>query len=233
MSHLDLRQALEFAHYARLHRGTTFVAALGAGVAMADLLLDLKLLAAYGLPGVVVVPRPDAELAEAARLEGLPIVRVEASRPGSLRSALAMGQVPVVPVDPADGDEGLEVEVVATRLAVELAARRLLLIRSTHPALSDELEDGPPGPATRCSSAVTSRGWRALSGAMWPICWRLACPGSSCSPAARAASSRSSSPTTGRGPRRRWHRRARPRGHPGGRGRSAPSAEGGDGAGAW
>ncbi|MEZ4473006.1 MAG: hypothetical protein R3F60_19920 [bacterium] len=142
MSHLDLRQALEFAHYARLHRGTTFVAALGAGVAMADLLLDLKLLAAYGLPGVVVVPRPDAELAEAARLEGLPIVRVEASRPGSLRSALAMGQVPVVPVDPGDGDEGLEVEVVATRLAVELAARRLLLIRSTHPALSDELKTG-------------------------------------------------------------------------------------------
>jgi len=121
MSAPDLQRALEFAHYARRHRGTTFVAAVAEGVSVAELLLDLKLLAAYGLPGVVVALPTATDLARQARQEGLPVAVVEAHRVDALRAALAMGEVPVVPAD--------DPQAVAGALAVALQARRLLLIQ--------------------------------------------------------------------------------------------------------
>jgi N-acetylglutamate synthase-like GNAT family acetyltransferase len=131
MSAPDLQRALEIAHYARRHRGTTFVAAVAEGVSVADLLLDLKLLAAYGLPGVVVAPPEALALARQARQEGLPVA-VEIARLDVLSAGLANGQVPVVLAS--------KPEEVAAELARGLSARRLMLIRSHHPALAADPE---------------------------------------------------------------------------------------------
>lgn len=147
MSAPDLQRALEIAHYARRHRGTTFVAAMSQGVSVADLLLDLKLLAAYGLPGVVVAPPEANALAHQARQEGLPVA-VETARLDVLRAGLAVGQVPMVLVD--------EPEEVAAELARGLQARRLMLIRAHHPALADEPES--QGHLTRAEAARRGQG---------------------------------------------------------------------------
>lgn len=130
-----LRRALEIAHFARRLRGTRFVVALGTAVPLARLLLDVRLVAAYDLLGVIVTRRSavDEGSLDALIAEGVPLATCPAD-PAAVRAALETGRLPVVLVDaPASPSLGL-VERVAASLAAALGARRLLCIRA-HAAL--------------------------------------------------------------------------------------------------
>lgn len=130
-----LRRALEIAHFARRQRGTSFVVALGGAVPLARLLLDVRLVAAHDLLGVIVARRSavDAGSVSALAAEGVPLVACSAD-PGAIREALRSRRLPVVLVDaPASPSIGL-VERIAADLAAEIGARRLLSIR-THALL--------------------------------------------------------------------------------------------------
>ena len=71
----DLQRALELAHYARRLRGQRFVVALGGQLSLREFALDLKLLGAYGLEAVMVVPAVAGQAApvvEEMSAQGIP-----------------------------------------------------------------------------------------------------------------------------------------------------------------
>lgn len=130
-----LRRALEIAHFARRQRGTCFVAALGGAVPLATLLLDVRLVAAHDLLGIIVARRSavDAGSIAAIAAEGVPLTECPAN-PAAIRRCLRRRRLPVVLVDaPASPALGL-VERIAADLAATVGARRFLSIRD-HAAL--------------------------------------------------------------------------------------------------
>ncbi len=144
----DLRRALELAHYANLHRGSLLVAALGGHLHVADFLLDLRLLGAYGLRAVMVVRAADGAagpLVAGAQGPGAGFRPLDGAAPldelvDQVRAALAEGVVPVVVApDPVGDDVPGPAKRLAARLAHALSARRLLLVQSEE----GHLELGP------------------------------------------------------------------------------------------
>ena len=136
----DLQRALELAHYARRLRGQRFVVALGGTLKLGDFLLDLKLLGAYGLEAVMVVPAAAGHatpLLEEISEEGVPFERVEVDgdSAGGARvlvdtvlASLGRGRVPVVVArDPASDARPGPAKRLARRIARAIGARRLLL----------------------------------------------------------------------------------------------------------
>ncbi len=136
----DLQRALEFAHYARRWSGQRLVVALGGRLRLGDFLLDLKLLGAYGLEAVMVVPAAAGHAAPVvaeASAEGVPFERVciEGASAGGERlvvdmvlAALGRGRVPVVVApDPSSDEAPGPAKRLGLRIASAVAARRLIL----------------------------------------------------------------------------------------------------------
>jgi N-acetylglutamate synthase-like GNAT family acetyltransferase len=131
-----LRRALEIAHFARRQRGTRFVAVLGGTVPLSRLLLDVQLVAAYGLLGVIVARRSALDTGSLASLaaEGVPLTACRPD-PVALQAVFERQQLPVVLVDaPKSPALGL-LERIAGRVAQAIQARRLILIRTRSAAV--------------------------------------------------------------------------------------------------
>jgi len=152
----DLQRALELAHYASRHRGRLHVAVLETGLRVSDFLLDLKLLAAYGLDAIVVAVEDDGARArlDEARREGvrLAIIDDRAGDPAPSRAAVEARETAVVLV-PADPVER------AAALAMALGARRLLLL-AVDPARTAR---GRPRPHLTAAEARSAGAHAALA----------------------------------------------------------------------
>ena len=103
----DLQRALELAHYASRHRGTSYVVTLDGDLSIADFQLDLKLLGAYELR-VAVVARWQRGAARdrvsEARRQGFPIDLVDGAEEfddvlRAVRRSFDLHRVPVRPTD--------------------------------------------------------------------------------------------------------------------------------------
>ena len=176
----DLQRALELAHYAARHRGTSYVVTLDGDLSVADFQLDLKLLGAYELR-VAVVARWQRGAARdrvsEARRQGFPIDLVDGADElddvvRAARRSFEQKRVPVIlaPERLVDGTEPF-VAHLSRRLAVALRARRIfwltaeiegLLGGNTVPHLTvdeaRELSEGASG-----SAAVD---WSTILGAL-------------------------------------------------------------------
>lgn len=139
-THRKLQRALELAHYARRLRGQRFVVALGGRLRLREFALDLKLLGAYGLEAVMVVPAAAGQAAPVVAevsAEGTVFERIEVGGEGAVGArvvvdgvlaALTRGRVPVVVApDPASGEAPGPAKRWAARIAAATGARRLLL----------------------------------------------------------------------------------------------------------
>lgn len=133
----ELQRALELAHYARRHRGTLHVIAVAEPLPLADFLLDLELLDAYGLRGLVVARGPGADqyarmAATWQRRAGIVVVDADTdvqAMVAAARPLLDRGQTPLLLL-PGRGSAGRpgDVERLAGELALSLRARRLLML---------------------------------------------------------------------------------------------------------
>lgn len=126
-----LRRALEIAHFARQQRDTRFVAVLGGAVPLSRLLLDVQLVAAYGLLGVIVARRNAVDTGSLASLaaEGLPLQACHPD-PAALQAVFAQHRLPVVLVDAPESPALGLLERIAGRIARDIQARRLILVRT-------------------------------------------------------------------------------------------------------
>jgi N-acetylglutamate synthase-like GNAT family acetyltransferase len=134
----ELQRALELAHYARRHRGKLHVVAVAEPLPLADFLLDLELLDAYGLRGLVVARGPGADqyarmAATWQRRAGIVVVDADNDVPtmvATARPLLERGQTPLLLLPgrgAAEAGPG-DVERLAGELALALRARRLLML---------------------------------------------------------------------------------------------------------
>ncbi len=148
----DLQRALELAHYARRLRGQRFVVALGGQLSLREFALDLKLLGAYGLEAVMVVPAVAGQAApvvEEMSAQASVFDRIEVEGDGMLGARVVVdtvlaswerGRVPVVVTpDPAPDEAPTPAQRWAARIAMATGARRLLL---AVPAAQTEGRDG-------------------------------------------------------------------------------------------
>lgn len=131
-----LRRALEIAHFAARQKGTRFVVALGGGTPLSALLLDIRLLAAYGLEGVIVARRSALDTGSIANLAAQGVLLTAcAADPAALAAVFDTGRLPIVLVDaPATPELGM-LERIAAGLARTISARRILLLRD-HAAIA-------------------------------------------------------------------------------------------------
>ena len=138
--------------------------ALGGTLRLGDLLLDLKLLGAYGLEAVMVVPAAAGHAApvlDEASEEGVPFEKVQVDGDsaggarvlvGAVLASLARGRVPVVVApDPASEQPPGPAKRIARRLALAIDARRLLL------AVPDEADTQRQGQMTTAEAAAVGR----------------------------------------------------------------------------
>lgn len=126
-----LRRALEIAHFAERQKGTRFVVALGGAVRLSSLLLDIRLLAAYGLQGIIVARRSALDTGSIADLaaEGMMLTLCTADS-ADFAAVFEAGRLPIVLVDAPETPELGLLERIAARLAGEIQARRILLLRA-------------------------------------------------------------------------------------------------------
>ena len=145
----DLIQAISFAHYAERFRDKLFVIGLTRNSSIRDLLLDLKVLSAYGIRVVILVPSVDLEkpiqlsnthgtrfklfqAQESEDAEGRTQVHVDLLE--VQRSSFA-GETPVIGA-PTDVDFSVT-EQLCVDLSVGLNAHKVLLVSQT----SDQIEE--------------------------------------------------------------------------------------------
>ena len=107
----DLYRALEFSHYAERYRDNVLVIGLSLNTPFHDLVLDFKVLAAYGIKLVIMAPDPNFELEREIALSnthGTNFSLIQAQEPKSagsyelkvnlsqVEAALDLGEMPVV-----------------------------------------------------------------------------------------------------------------------------------------
>ncbi len=145
----DLIQAISFAHYAERFRDKLFVIGLTRNSSIRDLLLDLKVLSAYGIRVVILVPNSDLEkpiqlsnthgtrfklfqAEESEDAEGRTQAHVDLLE--IQRSSFA-GETPVIGA-PRDVDFSVT-EQLCVDVSVGLDAHKVLLVSQT----SDQIEE--------------------------------------------------------------------------------------------
>jgi len=176
----DLQRALELAHYASRHRGTSYVVTLDGDLSIADFQLDLKLLGAYELR-VAVVARWQRGAARdrvsEARRQGFPIDLVDGAEEfddvlRAVRRSFDLHRVPVIlsPERLVDGVEPWGAHL-GRKLAVKLRARRMFWVTTEleallngHDAPHFTVEEARVVAADAEGSAVAD--WRSILGAL-------------------------------------------------------------------
>lgn len=107
----DLYRALEFSHYAERYRDNVLAIGLSRNTPFHDLVLDFKVLAAYGIKVVILAPDPNFELEREIALSnahGTSFSLIQAQEPklagsydlkvnlSQIHSALDLGEMPVI-----------------------------------------------------------------------------------------------------------------------------------------
>ena len=107
----DLYRALEFSHYAERYRDNVLAIAMSLNTPFRELVLDFKVLAAYGIKVVICAPDPKFELEREIALSnthGTNFSLIQAQEPTSagsydlkvnlsqIEAALALGEMPIV-----------------------------------------------------------------------------------------------------------------------------------------
>ncbi|MDH3856578.1 MAG: hypothetical protein OEV07_01170 [Gammaproteobacteria bacterium] len=107
----DLYRALEFSHYAERYRDNVLAIGLSRNTPFHDLVLDFKVLAAYGIKVVILAPDPNFELEKEIALSnahGTNFSLIQAQEPklagsfdlkvnlSQINSALDLGEMPVI-----------------------------------------------------------------------------------------------------------------------------------------
>ena len=107
----DLYRALEFSHYSERYRDNVLAIGLSLNTPFHDLVLDFKVLAAYGIKVVILAPDPNFELEREIALSnthGTNFSLIQAQEPknadsydltvnlSQVEAALELGEMPIV-----------------------------------------------------------------------------------------------------------------------------------------
>lgn len=152
----DLYQALEFSHYAERYRDHVLAIGLSLNTPFHDLVLDFKVLAAYGIKLVIMAPDPNFELEREIALSnthGTNFSLIQAQEPKSAESydlkvnlsqveaALELGEMPVV-VYHCLTPQTSQIEApqkLGKYIATQLKAKKIIFLSQQAQQLEDAL----------------------------------------------------------------------------------------------
>ena len=152
----DLYRALEFSHYAERYRDNVLAIGLSLNTPFHDLVLDFKVLAAYGIKLVIMAPDPDFELEREIGLSnthGTNFSLIQAQEPKSagshdlkvnlsqVEAALNLGEMPVV-VYHCLTPQTTQIEApqkLGKYIATQLKAKKIIFLSQQAQQLEDAL----------------------------------------------------------------------------------------------
>lgn len=152
----DLYRALEFSHFAERYRDNVLAIALSMNTPFHDLVLDFKVLAAYGIKVVILAPDPDFVLEREIALSnthGTNFSLIQAQEPkkadsndltvnlSQIIAALELGEMPVVVYHclSAQTRRIEAAEKLGTYVATSLKAKKIIFLSQQAQELEDAL----------------------------------------------------------------------------------------------
>ena len=152
----DLYRALEFSHYAERYRDNVLAIGLSLNTPFHDLVLDFKVLAAYGIKLVIMAPDPSFELEREIALSnthGTNFSLIQAQEPKSagsydlkvnlsqVEAALELGEMPIV-VYHCLTPQTSQIEApqkLGKYIATQLSAKKIIFLSQQAQRLEDAL----------------------------------------------------------------------------------------------